>query len=416
MKVVITSTVALNGGDAAILLSIVDLLRGIDPGVEITVFDSQPRVAKRYYPELRFRKLLWRRGKRSLAPRLARARLAAAASALAAGRRLRARVLAPFSYRDLQAYQDADVVISTGGTYLVEAYDLDQRFYDFEIAERLGTPLVLFTQSLGPFEDPENRARIRRFLGDAALVLLRDERSRRHLAEVGVEDNLEVCADVVFASAPEDVAERAARRRLPEERPLRVAVSVRRWPHFRTRDMAQGMEAYRDAIAVAVTRLVEERGAEVVFLSTCQGVPEYRMNDARVAREIFDALPSTVRDRVRVDDAFHAPDDLVNRIADFDFVVSTRMHMAILSLIAGTPVVPIAYEFKTKELFRRLEGAEPVLDIETIDGDALVGAIDDFLQEIDDRREPLFGAVARERARALDAADHFVAALAGATG
>ena len=38
----------------------------------------------------------------------------------------------------------------------------------------------------------------------------------------------------------------------------------------------------------------------------------------------------------------------------FDFVVATRMHMMILSLCVGTPVLPIAYEFKTKELAARL--------------------------------------------------------------
>ena len=87
-------------------------------------------------------------------------------------------------------------------------------------------------------------------------------------------------------------------------------------------------------------------------------------------------------------------------------VFATRMHMAILSLIAGTPVLPIAYEFKTVELFRRLEGREPDLDIETIDVESLRRAVNDFLEGIDGRRDELFRAVARERASAKEAAHH----------
>jgi colanic acid/amylovoran biosynthesis protein len=411
MKVVITSVAALNGGDAAILLSIIELLKELEPAVEITVFDAKPRVSRRYYPEVPFRQLLWRRWKRSPAPSLARARLLAAAEAIAAGRTVLGRLLAPLAFRDLQAYAEADVVISSGGTYLVEAYRLEPRFFSFEVARRVGAPLVLFTQSLGPFNDPENRGRIRDFLGSAAVVLLRDERSRRYLADLGLNGNLRVAADVVFASAPEDLAERAGRRRLPEARSPRVGVSVRHWPHFRSQDAEEGMRAYREAVASAVTHLVQRHDAEVVFVSTCQGVREYRMDDSKVAREISEALPPSVRARVRVDDDFHTPSELVEIIGELDFVIATRMHMAILSLVAGTPVVPIAYEFKTAELFRRLEGREEMLDIETLDGEELCAAVDDFLETIDARRGELFEAVSTERDRAREAVKYLVEAL-----
>jgi colanic acid/amylovoran biosynthesis protein WcaK/AmsJ len=77
------------------------------------------------------------------------------------------------------------------------------------------------------------------------------------------------------------------------------------------------------------------------------------------------------------------------------------MHMAIIALGVGIPVVPIAYEFKMHELFGRLGQARWVHDIETISADALSESVDKFLQELPRIREPLFSAVEREYANAV---------------
>ena len=54
MKVLITNTVVLNGGDAAILLALERHVRAVfGAGVEIVVADTQPELARRYYPDLR---------------------------------------------------------------------------------------------------------------------------------------------------------------------------------------------------------------------------------------------------------------------------------------------------------------------------------------------------------------------------
>src|SRR3546814_6657409 len=75
-------------------------------------------------------------------------------------------------------------------------------------------------------------------------------------------------------------------------------------------------------------------------------------------------MTGIARSRVRVDDRFHTPEALRDRYAGYDMVVATRMHAAILALCAGTPVMPLAYEFKTAELFGRLGFAGKVPSIE----------------------------------------------------
>jgi len=67
----------------------------------------------------------------------------------------------------------------------------------------------------------------------------------------------------------------------------------------------------------------------------------------------------------------------------FDLVVATRMHVMIMALCVGTPVLPIAYEFKTKELANRLKLEGFVSDINTINREDLIGKAEALIGTLD---------------------------------
>jgi colanic acid/amylovoran biosynthesis protein len=79
--------------------------------------------------------------------------------------------------------------------------------------------------------------------------------------------------------------------------------------------------------------------------------------------------------------------------------------MAILALGVGTPVLPLAYEFKIQELFQRLGHGRWVQDLETIRAESLTKALDSFLDQLPQMRKSLFVAVQKEREQALKSAD-----------
>ncbi|HEX5137089.1 MAG TPA: polysaccharide pyruvyl transferase family protein [Planctomycetota bacterium] len=412
MRILITNTVALNGGDAAILHGLLRIVHdAFGDGVEVTIYDSHADVAARYYPALRFRRQVYPSRGLGRVPGLRRTARAMRTRLLLSAARLRARGHAPRwaallgreDRRDLDAYARADLVISTGGTYLVENYDLAPRIFDFRFTLALERPLFLFTQSLGPFADPDNREALRPIFEQAVRILLRDERSREHLLDLGVPAaKLAVTADAAFALAERSTLEAAGARRAGS--PLRVAISVRDWAFFRGVGPGDGMHALRSAVGALVRHLVVEHGAEVTFLSTCQGIPEYWTDDARVAREIVAELPAAVRMRVAVDGGFRGPEAMLRELRSYDIVVAMRLHMGILSLCAGTPVFPIAYEFKTRELFEELGLGRHVQDVNSMEGGALCRACDDFLADLGGFRARLFAAVLTMRERALASA------------
>ena len=411
-KVSITNTFASNGGDAAILFAILQQVRAqFGPDVQIVVFDQQQDLVARYLPTLDFRQMfllrvptrgpkLWLRGLRLWLA----ARLTLAAHLIRLGGSGLARLLlGSEDWRDLQDYATSDLVISTGGTYLVETYPLGAKIFDLQLAIQLGRPLVLYTQSLGPFRRPLHRRLLRRVFDAARLVLLRDELSASYVRELGGRtDHLVVSSDIVFSVAePETLAQAGVLEGLKGRR-FKVAFSVRDWPYFKQRDPRAGMELYLESVAAMVTCLVTKYAAEVVFLSTCQGIPEYREDDSAVAMEIKRSLDERVSAAVQVDRGFQRYENLLAAYGSCDLVISTRMHGAILALASGTPVLPIAYEFKTRELFTRFGLKDWVLDIETIQASTAVPLLERYIAEVPQLREALFNHVEASRQQAVE--------------
>jgi colanic acid/amylovoran biosynthesis protein len=413
MHIALINSVVANGGDAAILISTIKVLRAaFGADTSFVLYDAAPDVAQAHYPELDVRPTLYKlafndrprtrleRKTRFLRWAVDRPRLYAAAELYGRGREALADCLLSADEREqLRELAEADLVCSVGGTYLVENYWLGPLFFEFGLVHRLGLPHVLLSQSMGPFRKPHVRSAMRGLLKKVELVVLRDERSKRYVEALGEEVPLRVAADTAFAIAEPETL-RAARTAAWPDRP-RVAVSVREWPYFETVSVEEGTARYHASVAATVEHLVRTHGAEVVFVSTCQGNAAYRYDDAAVAAAVVETLPEEVRAHVTVDAAYYRPEALLTLLSGFDLVVATRMHVAILALSAGVPVLPIAYEFKTQALFERLGLGDWVQDIEQVTPADLPAAADRFIDALPSFRSGLFERVEEQRAEAM---------------
>jgi colanic acid/amylovoran biosynthesis protein len=333
MRLGVVNSVASNGGDLAILRGLLGRVRRSRPDLEATVFDRDAATVGRSNPDL-----------------AVRPSAAVPPSHPSPTRRALQRVRwQAASGRHRQAYGEVDAFASTGGTYLVEHYDLRPRWREFELVRATGRPYVLLTQSLGPFADPENRSQLRRVVEGAELVLLRDERSVAHVHDVvGDPGNLQQGADLAFALPPPPLGDD------PDDT---LIVSVRAWPAA----PPDARRRYREGIERAVIAAVRDHDLDVVFLSTCQGLATYRFDDSRTATEVVAGLPPDVARRCTVDREFRGPEAFVASVARARHLLATRMHAAILALVAGTPVTAIAYEWKTEELFGGLDLSDHVV-------------------------------------------------------
>lgn len=191
----------------------------------------------------------------------------------------------------------------------------------------------------------------------------------------------------------------------------RVGISARDCRRFFVGDPEEGQRRLQQAYAELCVELVRAEDADVVFVSTCQGLSSYWADDSRTAQEVVDSLPADVAARVVVERDHHSTAGLRGFFQELDLVVSTRLHGAILALTAGTPVVPIAYEFKTEEVFAQLGQPEMVHLIDDVNGRSLADGVCRYLREVDGTREALAAGVTRLAADARAAGDLVVRAI-----
>lgn len=369
-KVVITNVVLSNSGDAAILEGIITALvsHGVTTRANVVVIDSNSVVTRRLYPALDVEQLLtlavprhprrWGYFLTQLKRRIV--------DALSSGNRVVGwSLMGPMGWtamgRTLRHLASADVVIGTGGTYLIDKYHFGFRAAELQVARNLGKRVYLWTQSMGPFADEESCRAIRQIIEATEVAYFRDAKSQDYWRKMGGTSHEDaVVPDAAFAL---NVVRRSVR---PS---LRALISVRDWPHPGPTGMPVG-SGYRESLRAAVAKL-RSLNFDVVALSTCQGVRDY-VDDSEIAESFFADLP------VHVDHDFHSPYALVQEIERSRIVITTRMHLAILSLISGVPVIAIAYEFKTVELFAALGLADFAIAIENV----TPGAISELIRRL----------------------------------
>jgi colanic acid/amylovoran biosynthesis protein len=422
MRVHILGVVSLNGGDSAILSGQVAVIRSRWPEADIHVSEADPTSAKRYLPDLQAHPFLLAdtagdaTGGRKAAwlGRVRRTHLLAVADLFGRGASRTAHVLSSARQRELlDPLITADLVAYTGGTSLSENYDLRAKLFDLEVVRRLRKPLVFLPQSAGPFHQPRNRSMLQRIFRSSAAVILRDERSLRHVLDVGAPpDRCSVEPDMCFAIAEDPDGWRT--RQSISGRP-RVVVSVREWAHFNDFGPEEGMRRYVSAIRAAVTGIVRESDAEVVFLSTCQGRPEYWLDDSALAVTIAEGLDPDIRPHVTVDREARSPEALKVELAHFDAMLSTRMHGGVLAACVGVPALTIAYEYKTREVWRQLGLEAWVLDIESTTADVLPQALTDLLLNRQEVVEQLAKVIPQMRDEALSVSERLANAATEAS-
>lgn len=393
MNISITNIVALNGGDAAILLGTIKVLKEMyGKDVVINVFCTYPEICRKLYPEISWHETLGICADRTkynhvkylgrIARMVKRFKFYASACLLRIGINL-AGVLLNKNDRDgIEIYNKSDIIISTGGTYLIEPYGITTQYIDYKICLLLNKRLVFYTQSMGPFISDRVKTNLGRIFNNplVKLMLFRDRKSLNN-AKTLLRKNvpiMRVVPDAAFSLGQIEILRQNERRFIGENK--KIAFSVRSWDCFEGKDSREVMQSYIKSMADLAVELIRQ-GNTIYYFSTCQGIEEYD-DDSKLADGIVKSIPIEHQSKVINTHSFLTIDEIRDLLAKMDFIVATRLHMSILALISGTPVFPIAYEFKTTELFKKL-GYENVMEMQDVESQNLIAEVNHFMKHYD---------------------------------
>lgn len=344
----------LNAGDVAMLQVCVERLRANLPTAQLAVLTTAPELLREHCPGVT---PLPAAGRYALTgrdrPALPRPRQLARAALSRAGRRLARHEPAARTF--VEALLSADLLLLSGRGGLTDAFpeETDAMLGELEIAERIGLPVALVGQGIGPLEDARARSRMAAILPGAAFVSLREGRTGPALlAAIGV-------ARERVAVTGDDAIELAFRQR-PTALGKAFGLNVR------VADYAGVANAAARRIGALTGSFARERGVDVVTI----GISSHPHEDESAAPQGAGvvAAPRAM------------PRAAIAAAGSCRMLVAGSYHAAVFALAQGVAVVGVAaspyYVDKLFGLRERFGDGCRVVTVDGLDdGDAAVGEL-----------------------------------------
>lgn len=210
----------------------------------------------------------------------------------------------------------------------------------------LGVPVVKAAQALGPFRSIPNKWLAPLVLRRVKTVCARGARTREHLDSLGGVNAVDV-ADLAF-SLDEATG-------LPSEVSAAIGSIDSNFIVVMPSAVVKGIFEstggnYVSAMASLVTEIRSQTGCSVVIAphSYRAGLPEGRMNDGPVCREVTEACAGD--SQVLGLDSDLTAGELRHLVALGSVLVTSRFHAMISGLATSTPTVVVGWSHKYKEV------------------------------------------------------------------
>lgn len=279
----------------------------------------------------------------------------------------------------LNEYLNADIIVSAGGEKFYDIFGFGGNLFNLYepfVGKLLGKPVVIYSQSIGPFKSKMDEVLAKFFLNKADLITLREEISREHLQLIGVDKPpIFVTADSAFLLHP--ISSQEAKGLLSEEgidlnKPT-VGMTLRHWRYFRNSvNSEEKFSSYVRIMSAVVDYIAGKLNAVVIFMPQAI-VPHIEDNDIMVARDVFRLVKHKERFKILTLD--YSPEELKGMIGEMDLFIGTRMHSNIFATSMCVPTVAIAYRHKTEGIMKMLGQEKYVCDINDL-------KLEDIIQKI----------------------------------
>jgi polysaccharide pyruvyl transferase CsaB len=312
-----------NAGDEAILRSILQEIRELDPDVPVCVVSRNPAETKLTH---------------------------------------RVQAIHTFHLPAFARLSRRSRLYLNGGGSLIQ--DVTSRrslwFYLFTLwqAHRQKVPVVMYGCGIGPVRYRADRQLAGKVISkNVDVITLRETDSLRELESLGVSGpEIIPAADPSLTLNPHDeaAAEGIARAAGLDPAGKYAAFLLRPWP---------GFEEKAPAFAEAADRLSREDGLTVVFLTVDRG------KDLPAARQV----QKLMKEPSLLPEGKFSGEELADLLRFMSVAVSMRLHGLIFAAGRGTPLVGVVYDPKVRAFLRYI-GQDLALDLDAVTADSLVAA------------------------------------------
>lgn len=254
----------------------------------------------------------------------------------------------------------ADLVISGGGSLLQNVTSRRSLYYYLGIiflAKFFGRKVMLYAQGIGPVYGFFPRKIMKLIVNRADLITVRDSGSPKELERLGIDKPKIFCtADPVLATKPvsTEVGKKILEKYsvVPEEK--LVGVSVRLWADWKH---------CQTELAKAADEISARLGAKIIF------IPMQFPEDVKAAK----AVAALMKNNFVVIDEELSTSDVLSLIGCMNLVIGIRLHALIFSGVMNIPALGISYDPKI-DRFLDSVGEKPVGTISDLTAEKIFDA------------------------------------------
>ncbi len=271
---------------------------------------------------------------------------------------------------------NVDAVLSVGG----DNYSLDYRLPSLlmgidGMAMDLGTPVILWGASVGPFEaEPYFKPVIREHLSRMNMITVRESISLTYLKDEMDLLNVISMPDPAFTLHPEkiDVLSFWPRETTAGVLGLNISPLIQRYRH-----KEEGQDVLLDEVSIFVRRVVNEMNLSVLLIPHV--IPPdgaAKGNDAYYVEGII-RRTGDMGGRVRLMDSRLNASQIKHVISKCRFFIGARTHSTIAALSSGVPTISISYSVKARGINQDLFGhTEYVLEASEVSANNLLESLE----------------------------------------
>lgn len=273
----------------------------------------------------------------------------------------------------LSTIKRADFVISGGGSLLQDVTSSRSLLYYLgiiEISKLFKKPVVFYSNGFGPVNKEMNRYLTRKIVNRVDKIIVRDEKSKMDMKQIGITKHIDVTIDATFvleSVSKENVNEILGKEFISVDKPL-VGISVRPW--YVKESFIEQMAQFADYIA--------DKGINIVF------IPMQFEKDKEISEKIIEKMK---RDAYILKNEYK-PQEMLGIIGSLKVLVGMRLHALIFAAIEGIPMIGLEYDPKISS-FLDMVGQKNIGKVEKLDVLKLCVEFDCLWDDIENKAEKL---------------------------
>ena len=277
--------------------------------------------------------------------------------------------LSPMSIKNpiIQEYLSADAIVDLSG----DSFSDSKYGPSISISSTilfgmsLKKPIVIYSQSIGPFKWAVTTLLARYCLDKANLIIVREEITKNYLEELGIKPPIYLTADCAFVldTAPDGRIEKILSKEKVDttKRPL-IGISANAM-------LDDEENNYVNSMAQLIDYAIKKLNAHAVF------VP-HAAADKVIDEKIYKLVKN--KENINSIKGEYSPEELKGIIRRCDIFIGGRMHANIAALSSHVPTIATAWSHKYYGIMRVVGQEKYVCDFKTMNFEELKSKIDDL--------------------------------------